>query len=77
MTPSKRRGTGITLDPDELRYVTTAADSARGDTDGADPARSVGQAPPGNGQRDQREGHGCGGQTDRGTRRARRRALPR
>ena len=29
MTPSKRRGTGITLDPDELRYATRAADPAQ------------------------------------------------
>ena len=29
MTPSKRRGSGITLDPDELRYATSAADPAQ------------------------------------------------
>lgn len=29
MTPSKRRGSGITLDPDELRYATKAADPAQ------------------------------------------------
>ena len=28
MTPSKRRGTGIKLDPDELRYATRAEDPA-------------------------------------------------
>lgn len=29
MTPSKRRGSGITLDPDELRYATGAAETAK------------------------------------------------
>ena len=82
MTPSKRRGSGITLDPDELRYATRAADPAQETPVAQAPPEAPVKPPRATSQRDPSEGHGCeghgcGSQADRGSRRARRRAVPR